>query len=287
MTLKRLLVTEMIFVRIVQINNTGVVPYTITEYLRREYSDSIKADIVIPMHSKRDEQFQRGLKDVIELPKHPAHLQEWIARNIMNYDIIHLHALFQHLPIITEFMNADAKIVYTGHGREVRMGWHPKIFNYADKVTCSTLDLITENVEWIPNAPDPYHWKRQREPIKNKALFKVFSDPIVDDNRGFKAIEGFCHSEGYLLDIQNRGKVMYSYMTYPRFLEIYEVFFDYKYMTGVLSDFELPLSYTALQFLQMGGTVYHPTGVYDKLPANINYDEIMNRWIRLYEKLLE
>lgn len=278
----KLLIREMIFVKILQVNNTGVVPYTITQYLRKEGYD---VDIVIPMHSFLDVQFQKGLDNVIELDSDPLILRKWLEKHIDNYDIIHLHALFQHLAFM-RILAPSTSIIYTGHGREVIKGWHPMIKQYADKVTCVTENLMVEGVEWIPNAPDPDHWQRKREPIPKKALIK-FLGGIVDDNRAHKEALEVCVKIGSSLDIQDRSKRMYSYITYPRFLEIYETFFDYKYLrTGIgYDELKLPLSYTALQFLQMGGIVYHHSGIYDELPKNINYDKIMKRWRDIYDEL--
>jgi len=277
-------------VKVVQINNTGVVPYTITEYIRREHSDDIEVDIVIPMHSIRDEQFQRGISGIIELSGNPTHLIKWIRRNVMKYDIIHIHAMYQHLPLIEECMKDGAKIVYTGHGRDVRLGWHSYIPDIADKITCSTEDLVVDGVEWIPNVADPYHWKRKRKAIKGKALLKAFSDPIIDDKRSYIEAMDISSRRGFTLDVQDRGKGMYSYMAYPRFLEVYDTFFDYKYLKKDIGYDELiiPMSFTAIQFLQMGGTVIRPEGEYTELPTPFNdYDGVMKRWIEIYEGLLE
>ncbi len=277
-----------IFVRLLQINNTGVVPYVITEYLRREHSDSIHVDLIVPMHGKRDEQFQRGLKDVITLPANPTVLQQYIDNNIKDYDVVHVHALYQHIPQIKK-RNPDIKIVYTGHGREVRNSWHPLIQELSDYVTCATKDLWVKGVDYVPNVPDPYHWVRKREAIKNKALMKKFSDAMVDDVKSYEEAYSISVINGLNLDVQDRGRGMYSYMNYPRFLEVYDTFFDFKYITkGIgLDSWELPLSYTALQFLQLGGTVYHQSGIYDKLPPYMDYDRVMKGWVDIYEGILE
>lgn len=276
--------------RVLQINNTGVVPYTIKEYFHRNPIHDIEMDLVIPMHSNLDRQFQRGLKGVIELDGDPRLLANYIKDNVHKYDIIHLHALFQHLPIITEYMNSDAKIVYTGHGREVRQGWHPAISHYADKMTCVTDDLIVPNVEWIPNVPDPNHFKRKRTSIRRKALMKTFGDPIVDDKRSHQEALDFCLEFGFNLDIQDRSKGMYSYMIYPRYLEVYDIFFDFKYLNVDMGydELKLPLSFTALQFLQLGDNrVIHHSGQYVGLPTpHDNYNGVMNRWKEIYEELL-
>lgn len=275
--------------QVLQINNTGVVPYTIKEFFRRNPEYNIKMDLVIPMHSERDRQFQRGLVGVIEIGGDPKILQEWIRRNVNKYDIIHLHALFQHLPLIDRYKRKDAKIVYTGHGREVRQGWHPIIKKFSDKMTCATKDLQVNGVEFVPNVPDPEHFKRTRKGIKNKALIKSFGDLIVDDKRGYLQAHALSKELGYKLDVQERNKKMYSYMVYPRFLEVYSVFFDYKYLRNDLGyEFlELPLSFTALQFLQLGGTVYHHSGIHTELPSPHScYECVMKRWKDIYEQLL-
>lgn len=274
--------------KILQLNNTGVVPYTIKRYFDRNPQYDIRMDIVVPLFSKRDEEFQAGLEGDGIYYISENNIMNHVKEIIDIYDIIHVNALFQYLPHIKQLKD-DIKIVYTGHGREVRRGWNYIIREFADKITCVTPDLVVDDVELILNAPDPYHFKREKTAHHKRALIKNFGDPIVDDDRGIGEAKKVCKNKGYVLNIQNRAKSMYSYMLYPRYLENYHIFFDYKYLrkNKGYDVLELPLSYTALQFLQLGGIVYHHSGVYTELPDKYDYKTIMNRWREIYEELQE
>ncbi len=277
--------------KILQLNNTASVPLTLARYLRvnNSYYD---VDVLHPIFGQADADHIRGVDDVIIIDGNPKSITEWIAKNSGIYDLIHVHAILEYLPLIRKF-NSTIPIIFTGHGTNVREKWHQhKMLNLVNKITVSTKDLLDgspKGTYYIPNTPDPSVWiRKNKKPIEKLALYKYFGRPIYDVTRIEKEAKAYASANRLELHKQDRSGSQISNMVYPRYLEIYKTFIDFKYLTPKMyKNVYFPLSYTALQFLSLGDNkVVHHSGEYTELPAEYEYDTVMNQWSELYYELL-
>jgi len=279
-------------IKILQFNNTASVPLAIARYMR---SLGHKVDVVHPIFSKLDDDHIRGVTDVIIVAGDRHSMHNWIKRYGGKYDVIHIHAIMEYIPLFKE-LYPNTPIIYTGHGRDVRERWDlpylQQLLKDIKYLTVSTKDLLDgspEHTDYIPNVADPTVWIRKQKPIKNLALYKFFGRSIVDEVRVKEEAEVYAKDRGWTLQVQNRSNAHIPNIKYPRYIEKFGIFFDFRYLNpNVYKNVYLPLSYTAIQFLTLGDNrVIHYFGEeYTEVPKEFNYSDVMKRWENIYNKVM-
>jgi len=208
-------------------------------------------------------------------------------------DIVHVIGLFDVLPIISAL---GYPLIFTAIGHEVRSkGWKfamEKGARYADIITVVSEDLMNlkncpEHVQLVRNVADPIHFERKNDPVEGLHLIKQFDRHNADDDLALKKYKSLPVSKEGKLWI---NKNFYPYAFYPYFLEMFDHFFDFKFIrnTSMKDGEELPLSRTALELLTLGKCkVYHQDKILTELPAEYSYDLFVETWESLYDTLLE
>lgn len=276
--------------KILHLNNTASVPLVIARHLRSIYD---VVDVVHPIFTERDREHINGVNDVIIVKGDNLSLSEWIRENGGNYDLIHVHAILEYIPIIRQLF-PNVKIIFTGHGTNVREMWHivHKQMELVDYITVSTNDLLVgspEGTEYVPNVADPTIWVRKNKPIKKLALYKYFNRIIFDELKIEYEAKRYAKDNDLVLQCQNGSVNHISNINYPRYLEKFGVFMDFKFTNPKIYKRSCtPLSLTAIQFLTLGNNkLIHCTGEYTELPEEHNYDRVMKRWEEIYQEVLK
>lgn len=221
-----------------------------------------------------------------------------VVRLARKFDIIHVHAWDKCVPYLRKIF-PKKPIVMHYHGGDIRENWESKRerFQHADFIAVSTPHLLDDKPEdvkaqWIPNPVDVEHFTRLEESVPNSALFiRQHFDEVTPSE--IKATE-IAVDLDLDLTILNREHTKYPYTYFPRYLEKFEMFLDYKHgrrlakdelagMSPILED----MSLTALQQLALGGLVHHNDEVYNVFPDEHDSFKVAFRWLGIYCNLLE
>jgi len=248
-------------------------------------------DVLHPIFGKADADHIRWTDDVIIVNGDVDTMKDWIINNVGKYDIVHVHAILEYIPMIRHLF-PNIKIIFTGHGTNVRGRWqHHKMLKDVDYITVVSEDLLEGSppgTEFIPNVADPAIWKRKNDAIEKLAVYKYFGRTIYDEKKIETEAKKYARDNDLTLHKQDRSRSHISNKVYPRYLEKYGVFIDYKFLNpSIYKTTCTPLSYTAIQFLTLGGNkVVHCTGEYTELPDVYNYDDVMELWDWIYNEVM-
>ena len=256
--------------RILHIWNTAGVPQTIAKY-QRILGHDVK---VITRRMFNLPGFEGSVR---------GGTKQFYIRSILKsfrYNIIHVHALDKIVPILKKISNKP--VVLTYHGSDIRRLWgqKKKFWKKADFISVTTPDLLEEapdNVRYLENPVDIEHFKRLNDYIPHSALF--VSPNLSDQLLNFAKTE--TDARGLKLSVQDRSKWLIPYSIYPRFLELFEYYIDIKECFGKVNP---AMSYSALQFLALGGKVIFLGKQYE---SNIISDpiDLAKKWIDIYNEL--
>ncbi|MHC4906799.1 MAG: glycosyltransferase family protein [Planctomycetota bacterium] len=278
--------------KVLHIDNTAFVGETLMRYFNN--NTDIHIDVLAQIHDERYTMMYAGITDYIYLNQFGDHaLLKKLNEIQNNYDVFHVHANPRILQWLSQF---NKPIIYHAHGSDVR--FMPKGLNflqYADHIVVATEDLlkyfnVMQEVDYIPNTADRNHFQADAvSRLDNTMLIKNFAHGNLDNLRINSMINKLGLHNKHAIKFQRRDLFMFPYSVYPRYLEVFEYFFDYKFVRGI--EQALPFSLTGLQFLALGGKVYHRDHItqedklYTKLPKEFEYDIVMKQWNDLYNNL--
>lgn len=208
----------------------------------------------------------------------------WYANG---FDIVHVHDYDDVLAWLKR-VYPKKPLLLTYHGTQIRDLWkeRKKFHQYCDKITVVSKDLYDnsseDDVSLVLNAPDSQLFQRINEFIPNTAFYSH-----IEINRPELRIEmkELASEKQLCLRIQDRKIWKIPYLSFPRFLELFEFVFDYK-----TSNKGMPipaLSLLALQQLSLGGNVIHWGKKISTLPKEHTLEKMINNYLKIYEELLE
>ena len=166
-----------------------------------------------------------------------------------NYDIIHIHDLFQMIPRIKKKYN-NKKIVLHYHGSKLRNTPHEKRKNcekQANLILVSTPDLTDfVNGEYLPNPVDTNLFSQRKVLHDGKALC------FMTQSETSETVEKLLKSQGITLEYEiiSRKERPRQYKEMPKFLSNYEYYIDLKF--DELGNNRKFFSMTGLQALSLG-----------------------------------
>lgn len=262
--------------------NTAFVPSTIAKYIRMEGHEVFH---VHRIGNTIDEMLHAGLNEPIEYWLDMKEFRDRVLELAPNYDLVHLHSAG---PAVKEIRDEgiDTPIVLTYHGTDIRGNWinHPyEYWKQANVVTVATEDLLKgapEYVKYIPNVVDTHHFRRENDYHEGSALFvwiNAYQKTYYEAMRISKM-------QNWSPTIHIYPAVVIPYHVYPRFLEVFEFLLDVNEAGGKLY---FTMSFTSLQQLALGGKVFFNTRTYDELPYDHTPEDVIPKWINVYETCLE
>jgi hypothetical protein len=220
-------------------------------------------------------------------------LADYVDRKLRP-DVIHVHSA-PEVPAFFKSVNPDYKIIYTSAGSDIRdKGWKYALEQgvmYADIITVLNEDVLSlphcpERAIFTPYAADPVHFERTQDPVEGLGLMRTFRHGKLSNELAQKKYEEV-KQPGYKL-WKSVGLIPYS--TFPNFLEMFEIYYDFKFVNGTAfaDGHELPISRTALEVLTLGKTkVYFQDQILTEIPIQHTWEFFINGWKGLYNLLLE
>jgi len=216
-----------------------------------------------------------------------------------NFDIINIHTIDKLVPLFKKIY-PEKKIVMTYHGSEIRSNnyegrssidlsngkrnqWHlrEKYWKYADSIIVSTPDLLygaPDYVHYIPAPIDRSIWKRNSDYIEKTALYT--QNIWGKQGEADKIAYNWAKKNKINLSILDKTKEIIPYQDYPRFLEKFEYYIDVKQdLNGEILE---SLSSSALQFLSLGGKVFHINRIYRKFPKEADSINVAKKIFNIY-----
>lgn len=197
------------------------------------------------------------------------------------FDILHVHYCDKIVPILRRIYPRK-KVVLTYHGTDIRNKWREreKYWKHAHLVTVSTPDLIPgfDGIQYTSIPIDREHYKRGQEFIPKSALFlwSAHSQLALD------LVQSESKKLGLNLIIQDYPGTRFQYNVYPRFLELFEYYFDVKECFGKINP---AMSKTGLEMLAMGSKVFYLGKILTEFPEQHDALKVTETWIKLYENL--
>ncbi|MCF2142101.1 MAG: glycosyltransferase family 4 protein [Candidatus Heimdallarchaeota archaeon] len=212
-----------------------------------------------------------------------------ILRSILNSfqaDIVHIHSSISILNWIKK-VAPRKKTVITFHGTVIRDKWNKyrKDVQKANFVSVATKDLLRgapESVVHVPNPIDTEHFNRENDYTKNLALFIYIKESGQEE--ALKKAKKEAKKRGLVLLTQKRHEWLIPYSSFPRFLENFEYFIDFRQSINS-GEFIDDLSTTALQQLALGGKVLFQEKVLTSFPNEYQAQNVAQRWIEIYQSL--
>jgi len=222
----------------------------------------------------------------------------WYARD---FDIINIHTIDRLVPLFKRIYPTK-KVVLTYHGSEIRTNnyegrssidlstgkrnqWHlrEKYWVLADAIIVSTPDLLEgapDNVHYVPAPIDRSIWTRKKSYEEKTAIYtqNIWGKQGEADKIAYK----WANKNKINLCILDKTKDVIPYQNYPGFLEKFEYYIDVKQdLNGEILD---SLSSTALQFLSLGGKVFHNNKVYKKFPKEADSINVAKKIFNIYSE---
>ncbi len=276
--------------KVLHVNNTASVPQTLAMYQRNMLVDAdviyrSSTDLYDPV---RVYQFDKLYPEAKIIDGSARKFLFQVIRIARKYDVIHVHALVRTALRIRQVYKKKP-IVMTFHGQKARGKWH--LWEHAlDKfnlVTVSTKDLLKgapEGVLYTPNTVNLENLHRKNLYMPHTALWT--SGAYGDQREAKKLAREKANELGCHLAIHDITEDLFPSVLYPRFLELFEYYLDYKQIDGKILDPPV-LTTTALQVLGLHGKVILQGKLYDKLPEEHEPAEVTENWIERYKSLLE
>jgi len=218
-------------------------------------------------------------------------------------DIVNIHTIDRILPWFKRAY-PNKKVVLTYHGSEIRSNnydgasafdlhnnkqnqWHlrEKYWKHADAIIVSTADLMRgapSMAQYIPAPIDREMWKRKEPYTKNTAIYSQYT--YWAHGQADKIVYRWATRTGVDLTVIPTAQKLIPYAEYPRFLERFEYYLDVKQdLNGEVLE---SMSSTGLQFLSLGGKVYHNGKIYKKFPKEADSKNVAKKIYKIYEEVL-
>jgi len=186
-------------------------------------------------------------------------------------------------PLLPLFSSPSKKLIMHYHGSDIRGRGKEKRQYYApaDIVLVSTRDLLDEvpAATWLPRPVDTDHFKPLSVVKKRRSAIFVNVAPMW-----LRTAKQFCRSRDLTLTIVDRKSGYWiPYQQYPRFLNRFEYFLDFK---G-----QKELSKNALEALACGLKVVHAdregeVTFHSKLPEINRLKNVLKRYSDIVSRLL-
>lgn len=199
------------------------------------------------------------------------------------YDICHVHSTDKAVAFIKR-MYPRKKVILTYHGDDIRNRWEErkKYWKKADLVTVSTPDLLP-GIDGIIHTPCPVDLEplqRCETSIPNSALFlwSAYSELALN------IVKAEAAKLGLYLVVQDFTTTKFLAKNYPRFLEIFEYYFDVKECFGKIN---FAMSNTGFQALALGLKVFYFGRWITEFPEELDAQYQADKWLKIYQDLLE
>lgn len=200
-----------------------------------------------------------------------------------DYDIIHIHDLFELVPLIQKKYKNEKTIILHYHGTRLRNTPQKERFEsekIADNVIVSTKDLqkILPTATYLPNSIDIefFHGIPQKENVERKFIIKneAYNWKLISNR-----INALKLGEVEIIDRQTQF-VPYSKM--PELFGKFTTYVDIKYQNGELLDV---FSTTAMQALACGLTVIDGNGKkWKEFPEEHKPENVIEKLLSIYFK---
>jgi len=186
------------------------------------------------------------------------------------------------LPLLPLFSSPSKKLIMHYHGSDIRGKGKEKreYYSAADIVLVSTRDLLEDvpAATWLPRPVDTDHFKPLSIIRKKRSAVFVNVAPIW-----LKNAQEFCQSKDLAITIVERKRGYWiPYLHYPRFLNRFEYFLDFK---G-----QKELSKNALEALACGLKVVHAgregeINFHYKLPEVNRLENVLKKYSKILSML--
>ena len=206
-----------------------------------------------------------------------------VVKKAKNYDIIHIHDLFEIVAVIRE-KYPKKKIVLHYHGSILRLTPRNILQKYESKVDCilvSTPDLLNfVEGTYLPNPIDIEHF-HPRKVKKNQRALSVMSKWESQE-----VLDNLLKSRNISLNIfyQNRNLKPIKYSEMPDYLSDFEYFIDLKL---VYNSKPMPaFGCLGLQSLSLGLKVLnYKFQIEDKFPTDHCPEKVTSNLLQIYSEL--
>jgi hypothetical protein len=229
-----------------------------------------------------------------------------------NYDVIHVHSIFQIVPELRQEYGYNKKIILHYHGSDIRgatrrrskdtsgltshsltsmyrkvldktLQWRPyyeKSQRLANAVIVSTPDLLrlVTNGNYIPNAIDTEHFREQSFPNNHQIEALTIDSGVTNVQLALT----YCkkHNLNLNIDIHDRTKNPIMFNDMPEFLRRYKIYVDIKFVDGEILQAS---SKTALEALACGLKVLDYRLQYQEgLPKEYDPLSVVSKILDLY-----
>jgi hypothetical protein len=200
-----------------------------------------------------------------------------------NFDILHVHDLFEFLPILKKKF-PEKKIILHYHGTKLRTTPKQKRMVFeknADRILVSTPDLISfVDGIYLPNPIDIEHFSFREIDSNNLALGFTTSR----ENR--ELFNKILSEHKIKVDLQsvNRGENPIMYESMPKFLSKFEYYLDIKW---IYENSPAPaLSMTGLQALSLGlKVINYEYKIISSLPQIHHPEKVTNQLKEIYDSI--
>ena len=213
-------------------------------------------------------------------PKFRNNFYKVALKKAQNYDIIHIHDLFELVPKMRRrFINKAIILHY--HGTILR-NTHQSVREesecLANKVLVSTPDLkqFVDGI-YLPNPVDTEHFSPRISKKNNKAIC------IMSSSENEQVVEKLLYDKNFdmEIDFMSREKQPISYSAMPDFLSNYEYFVDLKL---IYEGKPAPVfAMLGLQALSLGlKVINYKFKVKNNLPIEHKPENVVNQLIHIY-----